>query len=396
MDVRARAGSLLVIIASTVLVTACGAQPAATGAAGPATTPAPVVTASPTATPSPTPVADVSQLFTAQIANPQFEGAGPISGTMTIGNLEGQIAGAMQVKGGDSTSEIAIEIPNVLNSSSASIKVDGSEYTSTDGGPWFQSEDPGADKGLAGAIGVAALTARDTGIVTWQGQELHHIVPGNAGTITAADLGITDPSMASAAPTLDFYARDDGSLAGMSVALEWTVDSGGTQVPATMSLDFAFEENPTVSITAPDDVWAKYVSKQHAYAIGYPAGWQLIKAETAEDADVFGYSSTEFAIGLREAQPKAAKDNLDAYVRAFLKATPNKPEVNEATEVGGEAAWRVAYHDTVSGEELYFVFTLLIEGRNGYQVAAVGPKGYESDIVAFHELQLTTLEVPGR
>ena len=396
MDVRARAGSLLVMIASTVLVTACGAQPAATGTPGPATTPAPVVTASPTATPSPTPVADVSQLFTAQIANPQFEGAGPISGTMTIGNLEGQIAGAMQVKGGDSTFEIAIEIPNVVNSSSASIKVDGSEYASTDGGPWFQSEDPGTDKGLAGAIGVAALTARDAGIVTWQGQELHHIVPGNAGTITPADLGITDPSMASAAPTLDFYARDDGSLAGMSVALEWTVDSGGTQVPAAMTLDFVFEENPTVSITAPDDVWAKYASKQHAYTIGYPADWQLIKAETAEDADVFGYSPSQFAIGLREGQPKAAKDNLDAYVRAFLEATPNKPEVNEATEVGGEAAWRVAYHDTVSGEELYFVFTLLIEGRNGYQVAFVGPKGYESDILAFHETQLTTLEIPGR
>jgi hypothetical protein len=56
----------------------------------------------------------------------------------------------------------------------------------------------------------------------------------------------------------------------------------------------------------------------------------------------------------------------------------------------------VAYHDTVNGEELYFVFTLLIEGRNGYQVAFVGPKGYEADIVAFHETQLTTLVIPGR
>jgi hypothetical protein len=410
MDVRARAGSLVVIIASTVLVIACSAPPAAPGAPGPSATSEPVVTVSPTTTPSPTPVADVSKLFTAQMINPQFEGAGPISGTMTIGNLEGQVAGSMQVKGGDSTSEIVIEFPNVLKSSSATITVDGREYTSTDGGPWFQSEDPGTDKGLAGAIGVAALTARDAGIVTWQGQELHHIVPGNAGTITAADLGITDPSLASGTPTLDFYARDDGSLAGMSVALEWTVDSGGTQVPVAMSLDFAFEENPTVSITAPtiatswpptsDDVWVMYTSKQHGYSIGYPAGWHLIEAETAEGVDVFAYFG-EYATGARDGLPKAAKDNLEAYVQAFRKATGvgffiEATELDGPTQVGGEPAWRLAYQATLNGMERYSVFTLLIEGRNGYSFGAVGPKSHETDIVAFHELQLTTLEIPGR
>lgn len=388
-----RAGSLLLLLATAVLVTACAAQPAATVAPEPATTP---VAPSPTATPSPTPVADVSKLFTAHLINPQFEGAGPISGTMTIGNLEGAISGAMQMKGKDSTFEMTVEFPNVLASSSASIKVDGSEYTSTNGGPWFQVAEPGTDAGLANTIGVAALTSRDAGVVTKLGQQLHHMAPANAGTFKAADLGITDPSMADAEATLDFYARDDGSLAVMSVSLEWTVEGGAAPVPAAMTMDFAFDENPTVSIAPPADIWARFASDQHEYSIGYPADWQLIKAGTAEEADVFGYSSTEFAIGLRERQPKAASGNLEAYVRAFLRATPIKPEVNEATSVAGKDAWRVAYHDTVSGEDLYFVFTLLIEARNGYQVAFVGPKGAEADIVAFHETQLTTLVIPGR
>ncbi len=398
MSVRTRAGSLLPIILAALLAAGCGGSPAASAAPAPTATTGPTVavTPAPTASPSPTPVADVSKLFTARMIDPQFEGAGRISGSMTIGNLEGSIAGTMQIDGKDSTSEMMIDIPNVFSSTSASIEHNGDEYTSTDGGPWFKTEDPTADTGLAGTIGVAALTARDSGIVTVQGQQLHHMVPGNAGTITAADLGMTDPSMADAKGTLDFYARDDGSLAVMSVSLEWAVDSGGTPVPASMTMDFAFDEDPTVTIAPPDEIWARFASKQHGYSIGYPADWQLSKAENADEPDVFGYSSTQFSIGLRERQPKAASDRLDAYVRAFLDATPNKPEVSEATTAAGEDAWRVAYHDTVNGEELYFVFTLLIEGRNGYTVAFVGPKGYESDIVAFHESQLTTLEVPGR
>lgn len=398
MNVRARAGSLLSILVAALLVAGCGGSPAASAAPAPTATPGQTVavTPPPTASPSPTPVADVSKLFTARIIDPQFEGAGQISGTMTVGDLEGSIGGTMQMKGKDSTSEMTIDIPNVINSTTATINHDGSEYTSTDGGPWFETENPAANPGLAGTIGVAALTARDAGIVTVQGQQLHHMVPGNAGTITAADLGMTDPSMADAKGTLDFYARDDGSLAVMSVGLEWTVDSGGTPVPAAMTIDFAFDENPTVSIAPPDEIWAKYTSKQHAYTIGYPADWDLVKAESDEEMDLFAYSSTQFAGGMRERQPKAASDRLDAYVRAFLEATPNKPEVNEATSVGGEDAWRIAYHDTISGEELYFVFTLLIEARDGYQVVFVGPKGYESDIVAFHEVQLGTLEIPGR
>jgi hypothetical protein len=395
MSMHSRAGSLLSLVTAGLLVAACGGSPAASADPGPTASPV-AVTPAPTASPSPTPVADVSKLFTAQLVNPQFEGAGPISGSMTIGNLAGSIAGTMQMKGKDTTFEMTIEIPNVLSSTSASVEVDGTEYTSKDGGPWFKAEAPATDSGLSTAVSVAALTATDAGIVTMQGQQLHHMVPGNAGTITAADLGMTDPSMADAKGTLDFYARDDGSLAVMSVGLEWTVDSGGTPVPVAMTLDFAFDENPTVSIAPPDEIWTRYTSKQHAYTIGYPADWQLIKSESADEMDLFAYSSTQFAGGMRERQPKAASDRLDAYVRAFLKATPTKPEVNQATSVAGEDAWRIAYHDTVNGEELYFVFTLLIDGRNGYQVVFVGPKGYESDIVAFHEVQLTTLAIPGR
>jgi hypothetical protein len=180
------------------------------------------------------------------------------------------------------------------------------------------------------------------------------------------------------------------------VGLEWTVGGGAAPIPAAMTMDFAFDENPTVSIAPPADIWARFASEQHEYSIGYPSDWQLIKAGTAEEPDTFAYSSTQFAMGLRERQPKAASGNLEAYVRAFLGATPIKPEVNEATSVAGKDAWRVAYHDTVNGEELYFVFTLLIEARNGYVVAFVGPKGAEADIVAFHQTQLTTLVIPGR
>jgi hypothetical protein len=399
-----RGCSLLLVAA---LAAACASSPPATGTPQPATTapsvatPAPnvatpVPTTSPTQPPSPTPPADVSAGFTAHVADPQFQGSGPVSGTISIATFDGTLTGAMAVKGADSAFDLAIDIPSVMSASSSSIKVDGKAYQSQNGAPWFEVKSASTGGGLNAAIDTAASTVTDEGVVTKNGQQLHHMVPAGGGAITGAEMGFaSDPAMAAAPGSLEFYARDDGSLAIMTVTLAWTVNSGATPLDARMAIDFTFDENPDVSIAPPDNLWTRFASAKHAYTIGYPAGWTVIRAKTKDDADVFALSATQLSTAMREVQPKALSGNLKAYVKAFVRSTPQKLDVNEATTVGGKDAWRLAYYGKVNGQDLYFVFTLLMQGRNGYAVAFVGPKGYESDIVAFHEMQLSTLVLPG-
>ena len=227
------------------------------------------------------------------------------------------------------------------------------------------------------------------------GQQLHHLVPANAGALTAADLGMTDPSMADSTATIEFYARDDGSLAVMSMGVAWTADMGGQSVNAVIAMDVTFAAGDKAVIAPPDEVWTWFTSEQHGYTIGHPSDMAPRASTSDAGADAFVYSSTEFAGAIREHQPKAAADNLGAYVRAFKRATGWKLVSDEATEVAGRPAWRLAYLRKANGEQLYWAFTLLIQGRNGYMIFAAGPVDYQEDVLAFHQGQLSTLSLPG-
>lgn len=390
------------LVLATALIAACSGSPATTQAppATPTGTPMPT-SAPPTAAPSPSPTApaDVATLFASQLTDPAFEGTGPISGTLSLGNVEGTVTGALGVKGADSGFQLAIEIPNLLATSTYQIKVDGRKYVSQDGGPWFEVEDPSGSSGLSAAMDVAALTVTDAGIVTRGGQSLHHLVPANGGSVTAADLGMTDPSMADARGTLEFYARDDGSLAVMSMSLSWTATSGNTSIPATMALDFTFNQGDLAVIQPPDQVWTRYTSTRFAYSIGYPVEWQLYQAESDSDWDVFAYSASQYTAVARDVLPKSASGNLDAYVKAYIalekQTSKAKPETNRATTVLGLDGRRLTYHRVVNGNDLYSIHTLLVRGRNAYQISTFGPTGYEQALDDLHQVQLTTMTLEG-
>jgi len=392
---RSSIGVPSLLILAAALAAACGGSPAASPSPpfSPAVTSTPVVTLSPS-TSAP---ADVARLFTARLIDPQFSGAGPISGTMSLGNLEGTISGAIGVKGANSSFQLAIEIPNVLSTSTDQLKVDGRKYESQDGGPWFEVESTSDSGGLGSVMSVAALTVTDRGVVTKGGQSLHHLVPANGGNVTAADLGMTDASMADATGTLEFFARDDGSLAVMSMSLAWTMTSGTTKVPAKMAIDFAFNKGDVAVIKAPDQVWTRYTSDRFAYTIGYPAEWERYEAASDTEWAVFASSSAQYTAVARDVLPKSASGNLAAYVEAYIatekKTSSAVPETNAATTALGGSAWRLTYHRTVEGANLYSVHTLVVHGQNAYQVSTFGPEGYEQELDALHEVQLATMKL---
>ena len=399
MNTRTRASTLIALALTATLVAACGAatpSPAATAVASPRTPP--VSSPTPTSRPSSTPVADVSGPFARKLLDPAFAGAGEITGTMKIGTLDGAIGGSMAITGADSTMNLRVDFPGVYSASTATVSTGGRTFKSADGGPWFEdlSDAAGANP-MRAALTGAALRVEDRGIVTRLGRRLHHLVP--AGTVlTAADLGLGD-SIAKGQATIEFFARDDGGLAILAVGVTGEMDTPGGPVDASMTMDFALDGPAPDTIEAPDSVWTTFTSKRQRYSIGVPSGWTSVRGKGKGAIDVFGVSTIEFSAVALERQPKEAA-NLDSYVKAFIAAerqtTGHRPETNQETTILGKPARQLTYHETIDGKAAFLVVSLLIRGRDAYQILTVGPKGSEDAIEELHATQVGTFTLTGR
>jgi len=384
-------GSLqrIAALATAVIVAAaCGAP--ATPQAPPSASPSVAAT-----TPSPVPSVDVAAAFGRKLIA-GLHGSGTISGTVSVGTLEFPVSGSIAIAGQDSQTTFVIEVPGQPQASS-NLSVAGKRYSSTQDGPWFENTSP-VNTSFASAFANAAATVVDVGVETKLGRRLHHLVPMGGSSLTGEQLGMTDEAMRNAAGDLEFYAQEDGTLAVLSMALAWTQKSAGAELPAKMQIDFSFDSASTPTIAPPDDVWQRLTSERHHYSIGYPSAWTVF-SDTGV-ADAIGASPTEVSFVVLEVQPKPLTDDLQAYVDAWTKATRSsnrklKFDIDESITVGGQPAHRFAYHDRFQGNAIYSVFTLLIRGRDGYQIGLVGPKGQEAAVVSLHELQLTTFKYLG-
>jgi hypothetical protein len=384
-------GSLERIAALTtalIVVTACGAP--ATQPGSPSAAPSVVAI-----TPSPAPTVDVAAAFGRKLVA-GLHGTGTISGAVSVGTLEFPVTGSIAVAGQDSKTTVVVQVAGQPQASS-NLSVAGKRYTSTQDGPWFENTSP-VNTSFTSAFTNAAATVVDMGVETKLGRSLHHLVPKGGSGITGEQLGMTDESMRDAAGDLEFYAQEDGTLAVLSMALAWTQKSAGADLPAKMQLDLSFDSVTDPTIAPPDDVWKRYTSDRYHYSIGYPDVWTVFK--DIGEADVIGSSATEFSFVLLEVQPKPLTDDLQSYVDAWTKATRQsykklKFTVDESITVGGQPAHRFAYHDRIQGNDVYSVFTLLIRGRDGYQIGLIGPKGQEAAVVSLNTLQAETFKYLG-
>jgi len=402
MNTRTRASTVIVLALTATLVAACAAtspSPSLTTAPSPSPVPTPAPTATAPPRPSATPVPDVSAAFVKHLLDPGFTGAGPITGTMAIGPMEGTVSGSMAINGADSSMTMQMEFPGLYSASSSTISTGGRTFRSTDGGPWFEDEASGdtAPNPMQAAFAKAALHVEDRGIVTKLGRRLHHLAPSSL-ELTAADLGLGD-TLGAGTATIEFFARDDGGLAVLSIGATGQVDTGAGSVDAAMAMDFVFDGRAPASIAVPDAVWTRFTSKRLHYTIGVPPAWSVGPGK-GKAADVFVTSAGEFTAILVERQPKGAADHLDAYVRAFVaaerKSTGQRPDTNATMTLLGKPAHRLAYHETVNGDDVYFVVTLLIRGRDAYEILTLGPAGSEDEIEELHATQLGTFTLTGR
>jgi hypothetical protein len=390
----------IAVLGLAVVVAGCGASTSPTPSAAAPSPPPPSVAP---AAPSPSPSPDVAALFLKDMSDITAERVADVSGMLTVGAVVAPLSGLMQMRGADQRTELRIDLPGAPTEQST-VAVGGSRFVSSNGGPWFEEAAAAGSQDL-GSVLADIVTLRDGGTEQRDGVTVHHLLP-STGTSSSFDLpasvvGLADESQKDPTASMDLFATTDGSPAYIDLAASWTQLAGEQEAPAVIDMTLAFRDGASVDIARPPDeeIWKRFVSKRYGYSIGYPSVWEiLIPSARDGEPDIFAESDTELGFVIRERQPKAAADHLDAYAAAFIKATSKlsgKPETDERVMVGILPGRRLTYHEKLDGRDVFTVYTLTIKGRNGYQIGTVGPPGYEEDVINLNEVTAATFALDG-
>jgi hypothetical protein len=374
-------GSIAVTSLILLLLTLSGCG----GAAAPAQTASPSPSPTPTVapTPSPTPI-DTAAAFVKVMANPQFSANVVVTGKLTIGKLEVAMSGEMALSGRDSRSSITLDMPGAPQTTeSVTVGVDG--YKRTKPGPWLGEAKSSSGTSMTDAL-ARLLNASDAGVVTKNGQALHHIVPTGGFSIPPSAVGLTDPAITDPKTSVDFYALADGTPALLALSISWTQTAGGQSTPCTVQMDMAFRDVGTaIAIQAPEDVWATTTSKRFNYSVAHPSDWVLVEAKANDEFGPSGQSIVYVAPQQVGTVALAAfGDQLVAtYNKEFSVA---KPESDVASKLGGQAARLLTYHwKSAAGQNLVLYDAVTVRAGTGWEVFLIDVAGNEAADLALFE-----------
>jgi hypothetical protein len=341
----------------------------------------------PTAVPSPSPV-DVGAAFLKTLSDPTFSSAADISGTMTVGPIDGEITGDAAFSAGDSSMTMAIDL-DVLKQETSQIQVDDQKWSRKSPGPWLEDPKPaaGATGSSIGKILQSLVKVTDLGVVSKGGTSLHHLQVPGTDTMSGTLLGIDPTTTKDATFNLDFYATDAGVPAIMSLSGSWTQLSGGTEVPATMTIDIAFTDvGKPQTITAPTDVWVVYTSTAMGYSMAHPADWTVTSAKDEDTYAIDGQGYVYVATtAYKGSTAKFAADLKASYKKPFK----GDPTSEKPTQLGGVAAVRLIYGFTNdTGQNVTVADDVVSRDGTGWEVYLATAGGQE-DIDIFDQFVAT-------
>jgi hypothetical protein len=193
--------------------------------------------------------------FSAKITSADFQASGALTGSykMTVSGTDftATISGTDKIHGKDSDMSMKLDMAATSATPASStvndsIDVGGFTYTRTDGGTWTKTAKTSTTT-ITSVIAQVGLA--DKGVESHFNQQLHRLestktVP--ASLMFADTTGVTDANL-----TLVFWAKDDGTPAGMEYAATYTQTSGDTSGQVTMTLDISFDSLSGVTIVAP-------------------------------------------------------------------------------------------------------------------------------------------------
>jgi hypothetical protein len=382
---RERMNGLLVAGAVSLALVACGGgAPAAT----PSPTPEPPPTANATPEPTASPV-DVAAAFVAALTDPSLALELDVSGTMRLGAAEIPISGTMKSRGADSETAMEILVPGAPQRQ-GKIVVGGDVFEQTGDGPWIVSESASTGGSSLTSFLTTLMSVKDVGTETIGGETFRHLEPPASASLDPAALGLGGEGFTDVTTEVDFYAKDDGTPALMTVAAGWTQQVGSSDAPVSIDMTFRFVRiGEGVSIRRPDDPWLMFTSERFGYRMAHPEGWTVVEAD---EEDQYMVDGIQF-VGVIPQPISRGMDSdemRDEIIKTYTSDLGAKPEADEPIKIGGLDGHLLTYHFDQEGQEVYFLDAIVARGGTGWEIFLFELAGTEAEDRPFFEQFIKT------
>ena len=347
-----------------LLAAACGGQSATP-------TPAPTPVPTPIPTPSPTPV-DVGAVVLKTIQATGYSAEFQLQGTGTFGGQALTSTGTWDTAGGDSHTTMKF-VMGTDTWTTDSIEVGGKSWDSSAGGPYIPSANARCTS-INDALRLATgLT--DQGIVTKNGQSLHHLTI--TGGVDASCTVATSISVSGMTIQLDLYATDAGKIAAMDETDTWTQLSGGSTFNATISSEATPTGAAAGAITAPTDPWTLYENTESNYRVAVPAGWS---EELLQGRPTLHDAGNDHIVQLIVSQVPAGT-TFDEYSKANRAGINNlkslKVNASESADLGGQTGGLLEFHYVLGTKTLHALDVFTVYSGDSYDVFWLSAPGTE-------------------
>jgi hypothetical protein len=219
----------------------------------------------------------VAQAFLVAVNDPAFRATAAVNGTVTLGSVEMLVSGQMKIAGDESHMAVSVTAPGQPTRTTEMVNAGGRNYQRSDGGLWLMAPEAAEAAEAAGPVtaGLDFTSVREAGTRRVGGSTLVRLEPVGGSSPNPRLFGLTDPSIAGFAGSVEFLATKLGEPAGMTLRGDWSQALDGELVDASMELDILFERiGLWVRIEAPSDAWFIHTSDKLDYSIAMPRGWE--------------------------------------------------------------------------------------------------------------------------
>jgi hypothetical protein len=239
----------------------------------------------------------------------------------------------------------------------------------------------------------------DRGIELQYGRDLHRLTPAD-GTFADPLLfgrGTTPALSGDVQADVSFWVADDGSLVGITVSTNGTVDAPGAAddgAPVSMMADLKFgPREDTRGITRPSDYWGAFTSQRFHYSLSYPPHWT--NDGSNPQADRFT-GPNGIMVALRSSTAGFTLNDLaKAEIAANNKSSGLVLDKNTSYTLAGLPARLLTYHGTYSGLPAVAYEVMTVDAGNWYDLLWIGSKPNASAGLAdFKKILATFVPMP--
>ena len=361
---RPRPSLIGAVLVSLSLLAACGNN----ASTGPSATPD---------GPTPTPI-DVEEAFLDAVTGSVFSASGIITGSFTLGETAGTIAGTFKGDADDFEQAVSLTVGSAVQATDRIVKADGGwERFGT--GPWLALPPP-TEPPVEGASLFAWLQGLEDLDVAGGDSKggvpvIHLSRPADAPPVPPEAIGFDASEVTAPQITIDLFAAvATGAPVAIDVTAAWTQVVLGVPTAASYAFSYAFTNvGEAVTIETPADIWVLNANPSLGYQIAMPEGWTV-----AADGDRDAYSKDGVPTVFVRANGNAIGLTLDEFraaITAAYHAEFGSPASVTASTLSGAPANFLKYGvSNTGGTPKALLDRIAIHGP-GWEVSMVTPAG---------------------